>query len=157
MAAAVARFHQDDLIAFSPGPPGADDHITSSPTRSDCDLIYFSPASRLPPGGGPAPAPKKWQNQVSNSASPGHGLTLFALPAAARSESSASGYISPCERLRLKRQLLRTLEPCCLGQPELGHKSRALKARLERSRGFFSDMELDSRLLFDSSSKANLE
>ncbi|CAO1601046.1 hypothetical protein XANCAGTX0491_004713 [Xanthoria calcicola] len=156
MAAAVARFHQDDLITFSPGPPGADDHTTSSPTGSDSDLISFSPASCLPSGGGPPPAPKKWQNQTGLQ-SPGHGLTLFASPVAARSESSASGYTSPCERLRLKRQLLRKLEPCCLGQPELGHKSRALKARLERSRGFFSDMELDSRLLFDSSSKANLE
>ena len=67
MAAAVARFHQDDLITFSPGPPGADDHTTSSPTGSDSDLISFSPASCLPSGGGPPPAPKKWQNQVSNS------------------------------------------------------------------------------------------
>ncbi|CAL8582404.1 hypothetical protein XPA_008069 [Xanthoria parietina] len=104
--AAIARFHQDDLIAFSPS------------------------------GGGPPPAPKKWQNQTGLQ-SPGHGLTLFVSPVAARSESTASGYTSPRERLRLKRQLLGTLEPWCLGQPELGQKSRALKARLERLRGFF--------------------
>ncbi|KAI4095875.1 MAG: hypothetical protein LQ339_007113 [Xanthoria mediterranea] len=83
MAATVARFHHDDLIAFSPKPPGADQYIPPSPTESDGNLITFSPASRLPSARKKCP----WETGLQ---SPGHGPTLFASPVAARSGSNAA-------------------------------------------------------------------